>query len=69
MSHELAILDGPRSSDAIENAQPLDEADRGVEPQVQDAEFSLAPVDTGKQAWLFLAACWVVEAFTFGELF
>ncbi|KAI1859808.1 hypothetical protein JX265_010257 [Neoarthrinium moseri] len=37
--------------------------------QRQDAprpEFSLPPVDTGKQAWLFLAACWVVEAFTFG---
>ncbi|KAK3216451.1 hypothetical protein GRF29_8g3350383 [Pseudopithomyces chartarum] len=27
---------------------------------------SLPPVDTGKQAWLFLAACWGVEAVTFG---
>lgn len=32
------------------------------------AEFSLPPVDTGKEAWLFLTACWFVEAFTFGKL-
>lgn len=32
-----------------------------------DAEFSLPPVDGGRKAWLFLAACWVVEAVTFGE--
>ncbi|KAI1877864.1 uncharacterized protein JN550_000046 [Neoarthrinium moseri] len=25
-------------------------------------EFTLPPVDSGKDAWLFLAACWVVEA-------
>ncbi|KAG5663243.1 hypothetical protein KAF25_001179 [Fusarium avenaceum] len=31
-----------------------------------DAEFSLPPVDGGRKAWLFLAACWVVEAVTFG---
>ncbi|KAI1340829.1 major facilitator superfamily domain-containing protein [Xylariaceae sp. FL0016] len=36
------------------------------EPPVLNAESSLPPVDTGKQAWLFLSACWVVEAFTFG---
>lgn len=35
--------------------------------QVTRQEFSLPPVDTGKDAWLFLAACWVVEAVTFGE--
>lgn len=29
---------------------------------------SLPPVDTGKQAWLFLAACWGVEAVTFGTI-
>ena len=29
---------------------------------------SLPPVDTGKQAWLFLAACWGVEAVTFGTV-
>jgi hypothetical protein len=32
------------------------------------AEYSsLPPVDTGREAWLFLTACWFVEAFTFGE--
>lgn len=35
--------------------------------QAARQEFSLPPVDTGKDAWLFLAACWVVEAVTFGE--
>jgi hypothetical protein len=39
------------------------------EPQTSNTEFSLPPVDTGKQAWLFLAACWGVEAVTFGEFF
>ncbi|KAK4121691.1 MFS general substrate transporter [Parathielavia appendiculata] len=29
-------------------------------------EFSLPPVDTGKDAWLFLAACWAVEALVWG---
>lgn len=33
----------------------------------QNVEFSLPPVDTGRQAWLFLAACWGVEALTFGQ--
>jgi len=33
----------------------------------QNPEFSLPPVDSGKAAWLFLAACWGVEAVTFGK--
>lgn len=37
--------------------------------QVTRQEFSLPPVDTGKDAWLFLAACWVVEAVTFGTYY
>ncbi|OAA61591.1 Major facilitator superfamily domain, general substrate transporter [Akanthomyces lecanii RCEF 1005] len=36
------------------------------EPRLTRTEFSLPPVDSGKDAWLFLAACWVVEAVTFG---
>lgn len=35
--------------------------------QTSSSEFSLPPVDTGKEAWLFLTACWIVEAFVFGE--
>lgn len=29
-------------------------------------EFSLPPVDRGKDAWLFLAACFVIEALVWG---
>ncbi len=29
-------------------------------------EFSLPPVDGGKEAWLFLAACFVVDALIWG---
>jgi hypothetical protein len=30
-------------------------------------EFSLPPTDSGKDAWLFLAACWAVEALVWGR--
>jgi hypothetical protein len=36
-------------------------------PQPLDTDVSLPPIDGGKQAWFFLAACWVVEAFVFGR--
>ncbi|KAI6081127.1 major facilitator superfamily domain-containing protein [Hypoxylon rubiginosum] len=36
------------------------------EQQSSRQEFSLPPVDGGKAAWLFLAACWVVEALVWG---
>lgn len=47
--------------------QELDALGTGSEPQASSTEFSLPPVDTGAAAWLFLAACWGVEALTFGE--
>lgn len=31
-------------------------------------EFSLPPVDRGKDAYLFLAACFTMEALVWGEL-
>ncbi|ETS85837.1 hypothetical protein PFICI_03862 [Pestalotiopsis fici W106-1] len=34
--------------------------------QAMEIDVSLPPRDTGKQAWLFLSACWVIEACTFG---
>ena len=37
------------------------------EPEANMPEFSLPPADSGKQAWMFLAACWAVEALVFGE--
>ncbi|PWY93138.1 MFS general substrate transporter [Aspergillus sclerotioniger CBS 115572] len=39
---------------------------QSISYQPPNAEFSLPPVDTGKQAWLLLAACWAVEALVFG---
>jgi hypothetical protein len=30
-------------------------------------EFSLPPADGGKDAWLFLAACFIVEALVWGK--
>ncbi|ESU15749.1 hypothetical protein FGSG_09209 [Fusarium graminearum PH-1] len=40
--------------------------DEGLESRTTDVEFSLPPADGGRKAYLFLAACWVVEAVTFG---
>lgn len=48
--------------------QELDALGANSEPQASSNEFSLPPVDTGAAAWLFLAACWGVEALTFGEI-
>ena len=31
-------------------------------------EFSLPPVDRGKDAWLFLTACFLIEALVWGKL-
>jgi hypothetical protein len=42
-------------------------ADDDPPPQILGTDVSLPPIDGGKQAWFFLAACWVVEAFVFGR--
>jgi hypothetical protein len=54
------IGDRAASTDNIDEAIG-DRAPQGVQ------EFSLPPVDGGKDAWLFLAACFVVEALVWGE--
>lgn len=38
----------------------------GTQSGTTRQEFSLPPVDTGKDAWFFLAACWAVEALVWG---
>lgn len=38
------------------------------ETHTASEEASLPRVDGGKDAWSFLAACWVVEAITFGTI-
>ncbi|KAL2282895.1 hypothetical protein FJTKL_10270 [Diaporthe vaccinii] len=43
--------------------EPGDAFESGQGPH---REFSLPPVDTGKDAWLFLAACFVIEALVWG---
>lgn len=40
--------------------------DEGLDPLSSLQEFSLPPVDGGKDAWLFLAACFVMEALVWG---
>ncbi|KAK9774569.1 putative Major facilitator superfamily (MFS) profile domain-containing protein [Seiridium cardinale] len=39
-----------------------------IAPELQTTgrEFTSPPADTGKDAWLFLAACWITEILTFG---
>lgn len=62
---ELHSHDPSRSKDQGQQQQDLPEI---TDSQIPVTEFaSLPPVDTGKQAWLFLAACWGVEAVTFGQ--
>jgi hypothetical protein len=62
---ELNELDLAGSNDV---AQQQSIANDGPSLEPLSSDPSLPPVDGGKQAWLFLAACWVVEAFVFGEL-
>jgi hypothetical protein len=42
-------------------------AANGIDDEFPAHEFSLPPVDSGKDAWLFLAACFVMEALIWGE--
>jgi hypothetical protein len=44
-------------------------APRHNEAGMQRHEFSLPPVDGGKDAWLFLAACFAVDALVWGRCF
>lgn len=58
---ELDTLDSSRHSQDANNTESP--------PQTTHDESTLPPVDSGKAAWLFLAACWAVEAFVFGKCF
>ncbi|KAK4172241.1 major facilitator superfamily domain-containing protein [Triangularia setosa] len=51
---------------AGQNKEEDDAQNNSAESRAQSAEFSLPPVDRGKDAWLFLAACYAIEAVTFG---
>ncbi|KAL3590637.1 hypothetical protein FPOAC2_12832 [Fusarium poae] len=65
-------LESPMSQTSIELVpnraeSPRDILDQGLESRTTDVEFSLPRADGGRKAYLFLAACWVVEAVTFGK--
>jgi hypothetical protein len=54
----------------LETSQPPTpgngDSDSPMRPSAHAQEFSLKRVDGGKDAWLFLAACFVIEALTWG---
>lgn len=54
---ELHALDQTRNHPFIQDAQ---------DGAPEDGGSSLPPVDTGKDAWLFLAGCFVTEIFVWG---
>jgi hypothetical protein len=54
--------------------QPTTTASRDMEPLQDDAinnddGFSLPPTDGGKDAWLCLLACFMLEALIWGEVY
>ncbi|KAI0476878.1 major facilitator superfamily domain-containing protein [Xylaria cf. heliscus] len=64
---ELSSINTPHS--AVESPQEgLNDGTDGHN-ESGNPEFSLPPVDGGKEAWLFLAACFVVDALIFGYAF
>ena len=67
MSQTSIELVTPNRAASDDTAQLQGTFNQSLESRATDAEFSLPPVDGGRKAYLFLAACWVVEAVTFGE--
>ncbi|KAL2144852.1 hypothetical protein VTI28DRAFT_8412 [Corynascus sepedonium] len=66
MSSTVIELDGHISSpDIPATTRETSRSGAGTETQTPH-EFSLPATDTGKDAWLFLAACWLVEALVWG---
>ena len=61
ISHPTARIGVSTTSD--ESTTP--QADS--QPEDGRQEFSLPPVDGGKDAWLFLAACFAIEALVWGR--
>jgi hypothetical protein len=61
---DLTAVDAGTSKEAA----PLpDEHGDSAEPRATSLDSALPPADGGKAAWLFLAACWMIEALVFGE--
>ena len=65
----IELQPSPQRRDTRDVVDASVEHEPGLEdgPPEGRQEFSLPPVDTGKDAWLFLLACFVLEALVWGE--
>jgi hypothetical protein len=54
-------------SDITATPRPTDPELLGEHNSQNNPEFSLPPTDEGKDAWIVLATCFVVESFVYGE--
>lgn len=65
---ELGATPTAQSAIHFENPQiENDTTDADAEGHISRHEFSLPPVDGGRDAWLFLTACFFIEALVWGE--
>lgn len=58
---------GPTPAESNYNSDRAFVSGDDESPPDGTTEFSLPPVDRGKDAWLFLAACFVLEALVWGK--
>ena len=63
---ELTAVSTPPDTASVADGARAEDGEASPHPARQ--EFSLPPVDGGKDAWLFLAASFFVEALVWGEL-
>jgi hypothetical protein len=63
---ELQPIGAVRHQDSQQQLTPKVDDGAVAETQPDGQQFSLPPVDHGKDAYLFLAACFVVEALVWG---
>lgn len=57
----------PRNSNESSSINNRPSLEQRPDPTPPQQEFSLPPADGGKDAWLFLAASFVVEALVWGK--
>ena len=65
-TRSTAVPDSTTSSAPCRPVSPAPAIENDVNGESDRQEFSLPPVDGGKDAWLFLAACCLVEALIWG---
>lgn len=62
----LANLGSSRSSGYEEDGQQSAYSRRSREVEAEREQAALAPVDGGRQAWMFLVGCFFIEALVWG---